>query len=118
MGASALHTTSMHPLSYNCNPVTLVHLDVWYNCDMSQHLALSDLASSTWETTIKPDAKLAETLNKVFDEIENGTRRYQQYVNHARFTTLSVPGRDDQYMVVWEVDDEGPLVLGIGRVYP
>ncbi|OII28862.1 hypothetical protein BIV03_01005 [Curtobacterium sp. MCBA15_016] len=83
---------------------------------MSHSLALSDLALSTWENIVRPDAKLAETLNKVFDEIENGTRRYQQYMNHARFTTLSVPGRDDQYMVVWEVEDEGPLVLGIGKV--
>jgi hypothetical protein len=83
---------------------------------MSQPLALSDLALSTWETLVAPDAKLSEALNRVFDEIESGSRRYQQYANHARFTTLSVPGRDDQYMVVWEVDDEGPLVLGIGTV--
>jgi len=83
---------------------------------MSQTLGLSDLALATWNSILETDAKLSEALNKVFDDIENGTRHYKQYDNHARFTTLSVPGRDDQYMVVWEMDDEGPLVGGIGKV--
>lgn len=83
---------------------------------MTQVLGLSPEAQAWWDTIAKPDPKLAEVLDKVFDEIEDGERHYQQYDNHARFTTTSVPGRDDQYMVVWEMDDEGPLVLGLGKV--
>lgn len=73
-------------------------------------------ADDEWDQILERDRKLAEAIDPLFDEIEDGTLPGQMYANHVRFTTLRVPGRDDLYTVIWEDRGDHYYVLRVGRV--
>ena len=68
-------------------------------------LEIAESAGDKWDAICESDRALAEVLDKVFGRIEAGTQRYGQYENHARLVRVRVHGRDEEWTVVWQMDD-------------
>lgn len=79
-------------------------------------LELSPEAEYQWEHIADYDRPLADVIERVLDDIESGAITGSMYANHARFVPVRIPGRDDQYAVIWQNRPEGPYALYIGRV--
>lgn len=78
-------------------------------------LGFSPEADAEWEQILDRDRPLAEAIDPVLDEIEADPTSGRQYDNHARFRLVRVRGRSEDYIVIWEVEPDGPRVLRIGR---
>lgn len=79
-------------------------------------IEFSESADSEWSFIIEHDRRLAEAIDPVLDQIENGTIPGAMFENRARFTTVRVPGRDELYAIIWEVRSDHHFMLRIGRV--
>ena len=76
----------------------------------------SPTADGEWQLILDRDRFLAERIEPLLDQIENGSPPGERFDNHARFTALRVPGRDGLYVIVWEDRNDHYYALRIGLV--
>jgi hypothetical protein len=88
----------------------------WYTGSMHLTLTFSPAADGEWEHILDRDRKLAEIIDPILDDIEDGTLPGGRFSNGKAVTTLRVPGRDQAYAIVWENLSDTRRVLRIGII--
>jgi hypothetical protein len=70
-----------------------------------------------WDHLLAHDRPQLEAIDAVLNRIEGDdpTLRVRMYDNSARFVMVPVPGRDQDSVVIWTMEDGEAIIHHIGR---